>query len=76
MDVEVSLQLVPDGLAEQLQAVVGRLCVLLCARADRYALGGVIVGCLGAQRPSWLLMTPGTVCRAATSTPTYTNIVR
>ena len=46
MDVQVSLQLIPDGLAEQLQAVVGCLCILLCARTNGYPLRGVIVGCL------------------------------
>ena len=61
MDVEVPLQFVPDGLAQQLQAVVSCLCILLCARADWHALGGVIVGCLSAQRAAWLLMTPGAI---------------
>lgn len=74
MDVEVSLQLVPDGLAQQLQTVVGSLRILLGARADWYPLGGVIVGCLSAQRAAWLLVTPRTIRRAATSTTTYTNV--
>lgn len=74
MDVEVSLQLIPDGLAQQLQAAVGSLCILLCARANWYPLGGIIVGCLSAQRAAWLLLTPRTIQRAAASTPTYTNV--
>lgn len=46
MDVQVSLQLVPDGLAEQLHAVVGCLRILLCARPNGYPLRGIIVWCL------------------------------
>ena len=44
MDVDVALQLIPDGLAQQLHAAVGGLCILLCARAHWHTLGGVIVG--------------------------------
>lgn len=35
MDVQISLQLIPDGLAQQLHVVVGCLCILLCARPNR-----------------------------------------
>ena len=70
MDVEVPLQLVPDGLTQQLHAVVGRLSILLCARAYRHTLRGVIVwGCI-TQGPSRLLLTPGTSWRAGTTPPT------
>ena len=74
MDVEVPLQLIPDGLAEKLQAVVGCLGILLCARANRYPLGGVIVGHLVAQGATRVLMTPGTLWRAVTTSPTCTII--
>ncbi len=60
MDVEVSLQLIPDGLAQQLHAVVGCLCILFCARAHRYPLRGVIMrGCVTQGAPR-LLLTPRT----------------
>ena len=74
MDVQVSLQLIPDGLAEQLQAMVGCLCILLCARTNRYPLRWVIVGCLMPQRAPWLMMTPGAVLGTVASSPTYTVI--
>lgn len=70
MDVEVPLQLVPDGLTQQLHAVVGRLSILLCARANRHPLGGVIVwGCV-TQGPSRLLLAPGASWWAGTTAPT------
>ena len=75
MDVQVSLQLIPDGLAEQLQAMVGCLCILLCARTNGYPLRGVIVGCLISQRAPWLMMTPGAVLGTVASSPTY-NVIK
>ena len=60
MDVEVSLQLIPDGLAQQLHVVVGCLCILLCARPNRHPLRGVIMrGCVTQGTPR-LLLTPRT----------------
>ena len=70
MDVEIPLQLIADGLAEQLHAVVGGLSILLCARADGHSLRGVIVGGLIAQRATRLA--PGTFWRAGASTPPCT----
>ena len=57
MDVQVSLQLVPDGLAEQLQAVVGRLSVLLAARPCRDHVAQ------GAPRAAWWAVAAPPACR-------------
>ena len=60
MDVQVPLQLIPDGLAEQLHAVIGSLCVLLTARTSR---------CSIPQGTPRLLLPPWAVWRAGTATP-------
>lgn len=60
VDVQVSLQLIPDGLAQQLHVVVGCLCILLCARAHRYPLRGVIMRSCVTQGAPRLLLTART----------------
>lgn len=50
MDVQVTLQLIPNGLAQQLHAVVGCLCIMLIARLTP----GTVLGAVAACPTAWL----------------------